>query len=63
MEFRNIISLSMLYGFFVVILIILLSDIFIFAIEPSESKMAYLLVGGLVGYVATVITSIYKRKN
>lgn len=63
MKFTDIISLSLLYGFFILIFFIIISDIFIFNIEPSNSEMAHLLVGALIGLLGNMVSSLYKNKK
>ena len=40
-----------------------MADIFVFEIQPSESKMAFLLAGALMGFVASVVTFLYEDER
>lgn len=63
LKFRNIITLTLVMGFFAYLAINTLADIFIFEIQPSESKMAFLLAGALMGFVASVVTFLYEDEK
>lgn len=63
LQFRNVITLILFIGFFATLGVIVLADIFVFGIEPSESKMAYLLVGSLVGSIGSVVAVLYEKEK
>ncbi len=63
LKFRNIITLTLVMGFFAYAGISTLADIFIFGVPPSESKMAFLLAGALMGFVSSVVTFLYEDEK
>lgn len=63
LKFRNIITITLVMGFFAYAAINTLADIFIFGVPPSESKMAFLLAGALMGFVASVVTFLYEDEK
>ena len=63
LKFRNIITLSLTMGFFSYVGIISLADIFIFGVPPSESKMAFLLAGAIIGNVTSVVSFLYEDEK
>ena len=62
-KFRNVVTLSLVMGFFAYAGISTLADIFVFGVPPSESKMAFLLADALVGFVSNVVTSLYEDEK
>ena len=50
-------------GFFSYAAISTLADIFVFGVPPSESKMAFLLAGALIGFVTSVVTFLYEDEK
>jgi len=50
-------------GFFSYAAISTLADIFVFGVAPSDSKMAFLLAGALIGFVASVVTFLYEDEK
>lgn len=63
LKFRNVITLSLVMGFFAYAGVTTLADIFVFGVPPSESKMAFLLAGALMGFVASVVTFLYEDEK
>lgn len=63
LRFRNIITLTLVMGFFAYAAISTLADIFVFGVAPSDSKMAFLLAGALIGFVASVVTFLYEDEK
>ena len=63
LKFRNVVTLSLVMGFFAYVGVSTLADIFVFGVSPSESKMAFLLAGALVGFVSNVVTSLYEDEK
>jgi len=62
MEFSHIVSLILLGSFLSIIFLVLLADVFVFNEDPGHTKMSYMLVGALTGYVASFINTMYKKK-
>ena len=60
LKFRNVITLSLVMGFFAYAAIVTLSEIFVFGVQPSESKMAFLIIGAIIGFVSGVVTFLYE---
>lgn len=50
-------------GFFAYTGVSTLADIFVFGVQPSESKMAFLLAGALMGFVSSVVTFLYEDEK
>ena len=63
MDLQKITILSTMYAFFSLTAIIVISDIVIFKIEPSDSEMAHMLVGAMVGYMGSIFLTFYKNKK
>lgn len=63
LRFRNIITLSLVMGFFAYAGISTFADVFVFNVQPSESKMAFLLAGALIGFVTSVVTFLYEDEK
>lgn len=63
LKFRNIITLTLVMGFFSYVGVITAADIFVFGIPPSESKMAYLLAGAIIGTVTSVVAFLYEDEK
>jgi len=63
LKFRNIITLTLIMGFFSYAAISTLADIFVFGVQPSESKMAFLLAGALIGFCTSVVTFLYEDEK
>jgi len=63
LKFRNTITLTLVLGFFSVAGLLLVADILVFGVQPSESKMAFLLVGALVGFVTSVVSFLYEPEK
>jgi len=63
LKFRNIVTLTLTLGFFAYAGISTFADVFVFGIPPSESKMAFLLAGALVGFVSSVVSSLYEDEE
>lgn len=61
MEFKNLITLSLVIGFFLILSFIIVADIFIHE-DAAYTEMSNLLVGALIGYLANVINMLYNRK-
>ena len=63
LRFRNVITLTLVMGFFAYAGVITLADIFVFGVPPSESKMAFLLAGAIIGAVTGVVTFLYEDEK
>ena len=63
LRFRNVITLSLVMGFFAYAGIVTAADIFVFGVQPSESKMAFLIAGAIIGFVASVVTFLYEDEK
>jgi len=63
LRFRNVVTLTLVMGFFAYTSISTLADIFVFGVPPSESKMAFLLAGALIGFVTSVVTFLYEDEK
>ena len=63
LRFRNVITLSLVMGFFAYAGIISIADIFVFGIPPSDSKMAFLIAGAIIGFVASIVTDLYEDEK
>ena len=63
LKFRNIITLTLVMGFFAYTGISTAADVLIFGIQPSESKMAFLLAGALIGFCTSVVTFLYEDEK
>lgn len=63
LKFRNIITLTLVMGFFAYAGVITLADIFVFGIQPSESKMAFLLAGAIIGALTGVVAFLYEDEK
>ncbi len=63
LAFRNFVTISLIAGFFVYAIIVTLADIFVFGIQPSDSEMAFLLAGAIMGSLTSVVTSLYENKK
>jgi len=59
LQFRNVITLMLISGFFLYTLASLMFDVFVFGISPSDSKMAFMLAGSLVGFCSGVVAFLY----
>jgi len=56
-------TLTLVMGFFAYAGISTIADVFIFGVQPSESKMAFLLAGALIGFVSSVVTFLYEDEK
>ena len=63
LKFRNVITLTLVMGFFAYVGVITAADIFIFGVPPSESKMAFLLAGAIIGSVTSVVAFLYEDEK
>ena len=63
LEFRNIVTLSFIYGFFAVFGLILYVESSGFTKSLSESQLVNILIGALIGSVATITAFLYKAKK
>ena len=63
LKFRNVITLTLVMGFFAYTGISTAADVFVFGIQPSESKMAFLLAGALIGFCTSVVTFLYEDEK
>ena len=63
LKFRNVITLSLVMGFFAYAGIVTLADIFVFGVQPSESKMSYLIAGAIIGFVSGVVAFLYESEK
>jgi len=63
LKFRNIVTLTLVMGFFAYVGVITMADIFVFGVPPSESKMAFLLAGAIIGSVTSVVTFLYEDEK
>lgn len=63
LKFRNVITLTLVMGFFAYTGIMTMADIFVFGVPPSESKMAFLLAGAIIGSVTSVVTFLYEDEK
>ncbi len=63
LRFRNIITLILVLGFFAYVGVITAADILVFGVAPSESKMAYLLAGAIIGTVTSVVAFLYEDEK
>jgi len=50
-------------GFFAYAGVSTAADVFIFGVPPSDSKMAFLLAGALIGFVTSVVTFLYEDEK
>ena len=62
-EFRNVVTLSFIYGFFSVFGLILYVESAGFSQSLAESQLVNILVGALIGSVATISAFLYKSKK
>ena len=63
LRFRNVITLSLVMGFFAYAGVSTIADVFVFGVPPSESKMAFLIAGALIGFVSSVVTFLYEDEK
>ena len=63
LKFINVITLTLILGFFAYAGVSTAADVFIFGVQPSESKMAFLLVGALIGFCTSVVTFLYEDEK
>ena len=63
LRFRNVVTLILVLGFFAYVGVITAADIFVFGVPPSESKMAYLLAGAIIGTVTSVVAFLYEDEK
>lgn len=63
LKFRNVITITLVIGFFAYAGLNTYADIFVFGIQPSESKMAFLLAGAIIGFVTSVVTFLYEDEK
>jgi len=63
LRFRNIITLTLTMGFFAYAGVSTAADVFVFGVQPSESKMAFLLAGALIGYVSNAVSFLYEDEK
>lgn len=63
LKFRNVITLTLVMGFFAYAGISTMADVFVFGVAPSDSKMAFLLAGALIGFVTSVVTFLYEDEK
>jgi len=50
-------------GFFAYAGVSTAADVFVFGVQPSESKMAFLLAGALIGYVSNAVSFLYEDEK
>ena len=62
LAYKDFMSFFLLFSFVIVIMTILLADIFVFNEDPGHSEISYMLIGALVGYVASIMNTYFKIK-
>ena len=63
LKFRNVITLTLIMEFFAYAGMSTISDVLIFGVQPSESKMVFLLAGALIGFCTSVVTFLYEDEK